>query len=690
MANPFDQFDANPFDAFDAPKDRAVRGPVTSAAVKKAVGVKAKPKRGALDEVYGAVTTLNRSIPGMDEAGDGIQAAIDFASGRAGSLPKAWEGARKRSQGASADFKSRRPIVASQVEGVGIAAQIAPALFTGGATAAPTLASAASKKGVVEGAKRLATGPLARSAYAGGAGSAAAGYADEGTLRERLDRGNKAVGPGALLGAGIAAGGKAAAPVVDAVARRFAPAAERSAARAGRILAARVPQVPAEAPTLQPGELPFQSMGRGAKSLARAVANVPGPGQEIAEAAIAAARRDAPGRMLQSLTRDLGDDGSRFYQSLDELDTARKSASRPLYDAFEQEPVFLGDVEEKLAPMLNTRMGRRALASAEALAEAEAVARGVPFRGLGVIIDDQAGTVRFSETPRPQTLDYIKRGFDDALNDFRDPFGKLQPTNEARIMDQFRGEFVRRLDEMFPESYPQARAAYAGPTQQMAAMERGRKLARGGMDAELIERGTERLSVDARDAQALGVARGLSDQFRSGKARSVLRRLNENQVLQDQLRAAFGDDAAYAAFMDDIVREADNFKAYDDILAGSRTTPLREDIDAANAAGNEGFLDHAISAGARRVGGQSFRGQMAGAALQAGERMRSPGIYDETTNRLLAEVLFRGRNPQEVIQAAILQKLITPQDGARLLPLLSRSAALSQQPSPPRLAGSSR
>lgn len=646
--------------------------PVTLADL-QASGIAPKKKRGAMDEVYGAVATFNRTVPGLDEAGDGLQALIDLAGGNADNLGDAWTKARARSKAGSSDFQERRPIVASQVKGAGNSVLIVPALMTGGAAAAP----AATTEGVpmLGNLGQLLTGPTARAALAGGGTSALAGYADEGSAEERLNAGNDAVVPGAMTGLGLSLAAKTAGPLADAVIRRFAPAEERSAGRAGRILAARVPAATKPVPRLEPGQLPFQQMGPGGKSLARAVANVPGPGQGIAERAIAQGRKEAPGRMLQSLTREMGDDGSRFYQSLDDLDAARKSASKPFYDAFEQEPVFLSDVENKLAPMLNTKMGRSALSSAERLAEADAVIRGEPFRGLGVVIDD--GGIRFAEVPTPRTLDYIKKGFDDALGAHRDVFGRLNPTTEARTMDQFRGEFVRRLDEMFPNSYPKARAAYAGPTEQIKAMERGRKLAKGGTDAELIERGTGRMSKDARDAQALGVARELSDQFRNGRPKTALRKLDENMVLQDQLRAAMGDDAAFASFMDDVAREADNFRAYDDIMSGSRTTPLREDIDAANSAG-EALFDRVQAVGERRLAGQSFRNQIGGAALRTAEGVRTPGLRDEVTNRLLAEVLFGKRAPEEVLQAAVLQRVMTPEQAKVMLPLLTRAVTQSQ------------
>lgn len=208
-----------------------------------------KVSPGMAGEVSGAYSTLLRSIPFADETNDRIGAMVktgtDLMRGRTsvrrdagpvdniratfGDFKRNYDALQARTRNSAGDFKDRRPRLAALTEGLGLAAQVAPALATGGATAA----SPAVGRGLL--------GASARASVAGGLSAQAAGLGGDGTLRERVSDANAATLPamaiGGALPVGMMAAGKGRRVVAD-TARGAARGTVRLANRAtgGRVL----------------------------------------------------------------------------------------------------------------------------------------------------------------------------------------------------------------------------------------------------------------------------------------------------------------------------------------------------------------------------------------------------------------------------------------------------------------------
>lgn len=72
-----------------------------------------------------------------------------------------------------------------------------------------------------------------------------------------------------------------------------------------------------------------------------------------------------------------------------------------------------------------------------------------------------------------QTLDYVKRGMDDVLEQYRNPItGRLVLDEAGRAQNQVKNQFLGEVDRLNP-AYADARNAYAGPVQARDAMTRG-------------------------------------------------------------------------------------------------------------------------------------------------------------------------------------------------------------------------
>jgi hypothetical protein len=118
--------------------------------------------------------------------------------------------------------------------------------------------------------------------------------------------------------------------------------------------------------------------------------------------------------------------------------------------------------------------------------------------------------------PSWQTLDYVKRGLDDVLESYRDKTtGKLVLDTEGRAVNDTLRQFLGRVDTANPD-YAAARAAYAGPAQERAAMQRGQEALRMSPNQLGVNMG------NASESQAgqmrLGFQSGLAEQ--AGRVRS--------------------------------------------------------------------------------------------------------------------------------------------------------------------------
>ncbi len=92
---------------------------------------------------------------------------------------------------------------------------------------------------------------------------------------------------------------------------------------------------------------------------------------------------------------------------------------------------------------------------------------------LALSASPTAGVAQTSPQYTPQTLDYVKRGMDDVLEQYRNPItGKLQLDEAGRAQNDVRSSMLTELDKLNP-AYGQARSAYAGPVSARDALTRG-------------------------------------------------------------------------------------------------------------------------------------------------------------------------------------------------------------------------
>lgn len=123
------------------------------------------------------------------------------------------------------------------------------------------------------------------------------------------------------------------------------------------------------------------------------------------------------------------------------------------------------------------------------------------------------GTAATSRSYTTQTLDYVKRGLDDILEQSRDPVTRRLHLDEAgRAVNDVRASLVKEVDNLNPR-YAEARAAYEGPAKERDALLAGR----GAVGPQTTPDRLGRMTNGRTDGQMDQLRTG----FRTGMAENV-------------------------------------------------------------------------------------------------------------------------------------------------------------------------
>jgi len=192
-----------------------------------------------------------------------------------------------------------------------------------------------------------------------------------------------------------------------------------------------------------------------------------------------------------------------------------------------------------------------------------------------------------------QTLDYVKRGMDDALEQHRNQItGKLELDEAGKAENSVLRALLQEMDTLNP-AYGKARAAYAGPAAEREALLQGRSALTENPDLLAVQAGRqtperlELMQLGARDRLVQG-AEGLSkstNPFRILNTPATERRLS---VLYPEQ----GDDVARLLLQRDLENK---MAGTSNFLAGNSATAERAIADQAFA--DEGLLRPILEGG---------------------------------------------------------------------------------------------
>lgn len=270
----------------------------------------------------------------------------------------------------------------------------------------------------------------------------------------------------------------------------------------------------------------------------------------------------------------------------------------------------------------------------------------------GRAIDIDAGELS------PDVLDRIKRSLDERVMTARRQGDATAVGDLSALRDRYRNF----LDETYPGIYSAARRAYAGAAAQADALELGESIIRSTEARafpENLAAQVRNMSADELASFRIGVARGVNRQMqaapnidvqtaggvvtRGGEPANIVGRFWNRGDQQEVLRAAFGNEEAFARFAQRMARETEGAESLRLINVQRTGSPTQANQQAADIA--SGVVD-------------AVAGNPLSAGLQAIRRFATrPGAFDDPrVNEELQRILFS--SPADVrpqLEAAIRQ-----------------------------------
>ena len=376
-------------------------------------------------------------------------------------------------------------------------------------------------------------------------------------------------------------------------------------------------------------------LGPNLTRLGRTVETIPGEGSATATEFLAE-RQAGQGNRLVTQVKNYIADPEEFYKSIDDLDATRRAAAGPLYEAAYAKPAV-----EQWTPEIAALMKRPSMKAAYAKAAKIAAEEGRDPKELGLSFNEAgdpvflAGADSSGKIPSTQTMDYIKRGLDDVVEQYRDKTtGKLVLDTEGNAINKTRAAFVDMLRSGNPD-YAKALDSWQGPSHALDVLNKARDWASG--DIEISQKLFNQMTPADQELTRLGVARQLKKLIDSGDdGVNKVRRIFGSQNKRDFLQILFPDATSWEKFSAIMGAENQIAKNAQIIGGGSPTARIQaEQGDASNA-----LMERFVTSGSRGAGMELVRRAFQGAR----------GL-DDKTSLAIAQRLF-STDPQAASQLA--------------------------------------
>ena len=540
-------------------------------------------------------------------------------------------------QGADQQFSAQHPIVDTSAKVAGSVASMIPAM-----------AAAPAAFGL--------TGGLAGRIAAGVGSNAALGGIDAATR----DGGDPlaAAGWGGIVGGAVPIAGTlargVAAPLVSNIMARVNPEgfANSQFAR-GVIESGKTPQqIGQEVADANAAGQPLtvaDAMGNPGQRMLSTVARAPGEGRTQVVNFLNNRQAGQGERVGDILDAGLGA-GNTARQTVDQLTEQARRESAPLYqEALDKQPVW----NNRMQQFFDDPVTAQGLKEGVGVQRLESLATGQKFDPSDYAIThfNEAGDPQISGVPNMRTVNLIKKGWDQTLEQYRDPTtGRLALDEKGRALDQVRRSFLSEVDGLNPV-YAQARAAYAGPAQVRDAVGAGAQAATRGRAADNIAR-FQALTDPSKQGYRVGYADTRVGAIeRAPQGTNVVRPLTSQKAQQElgelSLHQGPVQPGQVAPMQQALNREQTMFETRQQALGGSRTADNLADADALGIdpsvvghliSGNYGgAVKSLIHAGSRAVTGNTpqVRQAVAQILLQHGA---TPAALDAMVGQTVAKL----------------------------------------------------
>jgi hypothetical protein len=426
------------------------------------------------------------------------------------------------------------------------------------------IAGGAALGGALKGPVIAAEGMGAKMAVGAGEGAVAGGVMGfnqgRGGAEERLQDGGEGLVGGALIGGAlppVAAAGGAIARGVGNVIGVGSP--ERKAAE---LITGALDGAPQGAVANKPDTI-LDLGGENMRRLAQTAHSVPTKGGEAMGEFLEDRVAKQGDRIASDASEYLGQTGSQYFRTVQDVISARSKQAAPLYNRLSQQSA---SVDGALASLIERPAMQKALKSASQSIE----------NGTGVKVDLSAERLPF------RVLDQAKKELDGLIRWGKTPDGAAKGADVAQLK-QLQKSFIKTLDSKFP-GYAKARATFADGAAIEDAMSQGREFMKG--DADEMFEAFQSLGKSEQDAFRLGVARQLQDIVgKTPDGADAARKLINNEFVRDRLQMVTRGHGAFRKFLHQLQRESGYAQARNDVLKGSQTQARQTAADMALATG---------------------------------------------------------------------------------------------------------
>lgn len=422
-------------------------------------------------------------------------------------------------------------------------------------------------------------------------------------------------------------------------------------------------------PLQNPADLPgkpatlMEAGGQNVKRLADQVNVQGGPGGQRMAQFLEGRQAEQPTRIADDIRNSLSKSVDT-YGTEAALRAERSALGNP---AYERAWAYPGNTSDRLSRFAQEPIVQQGMNRGVKLARLESLANDTPFDPNAYAITgfNAAGDPVIGKVPTWRTWQAAKEGLDAMLE--RDSFGRVLPTKDNMAIQNVQRSLLKELDALNPE-YKAAREAWAGPTEQMQALNQGDNFMR--LDPEQIAQNMSRMSGDAKEAYRMAAARALQDKMDSVKGQGdITRRIFNDTRTKNQIKTVFGDKA-YANFERAMNAERAMADTRQFVSGNSRTAQrLMDKEDLAADMAND-FL----TGGKNNVlYGMARRGINRSRGINDATGDEIAKILTEATptgRQLIAKTLLeaqqRGtRNQEQVLGAASIANLLIGQNTAR-------------------------
>lgn len=325
--------------------------------------------------------------------------------------------------------------------------------------------------------------------------------------------------------------------------------------------------------------------GPNVRALADVAAKVPSAGVQYGPGLVDRWREQAA-RVHDDILA-LGGRNPNRYATVARLAAEKQFQLAPRYQQLMEQTRGIPVDDADILEILKTPAGRQAYARARRIAANEGIT--LPS------ITDAEGNVR--TMPNLEVLDYVKRGFDDAIE-----AGKRGSLGSAEVhsMRTLREKLRDRLDALFPE-YAKLRAEWAGKERVRELIEEGAEAVRKNLDPREVQQTIQGL----RGNDVVWFRYGMMDELLSNirstsESRDIVKVLADNPHKREMLRLMFGDQRKFDQFMRRLGMEQAMGATYSAVMGNSKTAERMArmadmaDSGAANWLTPQGLTDRLI------------------------------------------------------------------------------------------------